>query len=297
MTWRQRLFKKASRFLTKKISLFNSICQFLFISILLGLFQLIYFYDVSDPIKYVPVIKDNEHITSVVCSPFQSVIIPKTSLNALFEINTVNSFDSIESYRKHLLNTKPYFDYLKISYVGPDFLSIEYTLKKVIAKAGNLENFLITYDGHVVPNRGIFSPNNLPSLFIPLKTNPTGINQLDRRYFNLCLSLISSMEANLETTYSILSINMLPCALSNPSNQEIIIHLEEYLEKVQEHEPIAKPWDIFIRLNSHHPIKNLDQFYSIHESIRKDLLNKTFKDTEVKPLIVDLRIPELATLQ
>lgn len=297
MKWIRRILRKTARFLSKKISLFNSICLFLLTSTALGLLQLIYFYDVSDAIKYVPVNKDSEHFTSVVCSPYQSVIIPKTSLNTLFEINKINNFDTIESYRENLLNTKPYFDYLKVGYIGPDFLSIEYTLKKVIAKAGNLENILITYDGYLIPNRGIFSPNNLPSLFLPLKATPSCKDQLDRIYFDLCLSLIRSMEKNLETTYSIKSINMAPCTASNPSNREIVIHLEEYLEKVQEHEPIAKPWDIFIRLNSHKPIKSLDQYYSIHESIRKDLLNKICQESEVKPLTVDLRIPELATIQ
>lgn len=290
-----RVTKSLLGYLNNKVSLIKASLLFLVTTTTLIGFQLIYYFDIDQKDLFINSSFENNSLHTIVFIPRKSVIIPKQALNYIFETETIASYPSLDQYKNNLLLNKPFFKDIHTSFIGPGFVSIEYTLKEVIAKIGNLQNMLMTTDGALIPESPIFSPSNLTTLYLDTKNLTSDTKYTPAAQFKLYKHIQKFIKKMITSTFRIISIDTSQYNLDNPMNREVIIKMEDFLETTKQGEPIVKVIPIYARLNPSFLEDGLEKLIRLLEKIRPNLVEIS-EENSPKELIIDLRIIDQITI-
>lgn len=166
---------------------------------------------------------------------------------------------------ERLIEKSPLIKKVSASYLNPETLYIDYTLRNPIFALIDFENIALDLEGHLFPLSPYFTPKKLPELYLGLKEALSFNEPLKRRELILATHLYELFRGGIKR------IDLSHIDEKSLGKREIVVILE-YPEKVQH----------TLRLSTKRYKEELKHYQSVKEKIQD------------QGLIIDLRVPKLA---
>jgi hypothetical protein len=208
-------------------------------------------------------------------------------------------FDTKQAEKK--LMAFPVIQNAKVKKIKPGTIYIDYNLRTPAAYLTDYVNTAIDHDGVIFPFYPYYTPKNLPELYLGInEENGNSVkwgNNLSGDKLNVAWELLTLIHYRLAEEHSkIKKLDLSRLDSTSYGNREIIVVLED-----QDHIPeqgVLKINEKMIRLNSQDYSNLLTDYHSLFKELKNknrvisaDIKNKVIK---TKPLIVDLRVKDLA---
>lgn len=183
-----------------------------------------------------------------------------------------------------------------IKKILPNTIYIDYTLRKPVAYLLDYTNTMIDREGICFPFKPFFTPKKIPEIYLGLNDQQGFIwgEQIKGIKSKLALYLIDFIQENCCAETSTLARVDVSNALADSFGQkQIIAIIEDRLEKKSDDKELVVIPQI-LRLST----DNYRQELANYVALRPELLDKAREDSQkmqdITPIVVDLRIPELA---
>ncbi len=207
------------------------------------------------------------------------------------------SFSTKEAFRK--LSASPLVKEASIKKIPPGTLYITYEMRKPIAFLANYINTVVDTDGYVFPFKPFFTPKNLPELF--LSQEEVGDlhwgDRLQGRELRLAFSFLADLEADCECNATLIQrIDVSKAFASSCGQRQIVLGVEERVERAEAKQMLFWTRSCILRLNPEEYRQGLANYATLRHYLEEQeyILVKKEGKNKLSPLLVDLRLPQLA---
>lgn len=183
---------------------------------------------------------------------------------------------SCEEALQRLLQT-PYIKRAKVAFVKPDSLYIDYAMRRPMAYLGEFENAVIDSEGVIFPLSPIYSPKNLPTLYLGYTSDSLDLkshSHIDKTLLELVDHLLSLFE---NVGMQVESLDIARMHHESYGKREIVIRLMH-----------APKITHLLRLNPREVEEGLINYLTYRE-LHPEVIEES--------LVLDLRIDKLAFIE
>lgn len=179
-----------------------------------------------------------------------------------------------------------------IQKIRPGTLYISYEMRVPIAYLGDYSNTAIDIEGYLFPFRPFFTPKKLPILYLGLngQEGRWGCCLAEHERLKVAFELLNDFQNQGNKDIFIKKIDVADAYADSDGKRQIVVALEE---TSIDHPPV----NILLRLNTKCYPQNLANFVALRETFKQSAKNQWEKNHLSKPVIVDLRIPQLAFIK
>lgn len=208
----------------------------------------------------------------------------------LFRFNTKEA--------KRVLLNSPLITSAKVKKIPPGILYIDYSLRKPIAVLVDFTNTAVDQEGVSFPFKPFFTPKKLPEIHLGLQAPLVWGQPIQDIKCKLALYLIDLVHANCcKNGLQLLRVDVSNALADSYGQRQIIIFLEDHRIKKElsgkVHESVIPH---LLRLS----VDNYRQELANYLELRSVLYSEKFKkftEKGAEPIVIDLRIPELAFIK
>ncbi len=158
---------------------------------------------------------------------------------------------------------------LELKKIKPNLLWIDYSPRAPLIFLGDVTNTVMDESGHFFPFAPFFSPRKLPSLYLgKLAPTPLWGAQLDQKYLEQILFIMSALDKE-----NIESIDLSQIEASSSGKRELVVSLKN---------------KVILRLTPTQKGKQLERYSQ---------LRRVLEQKQIHPLVIDLRVSNIALIQ
>lgn len=204
-------------------------------------------------------------------------------------------FDRQEAEQKLLRS--PLIKQAQVKKILPGTVFVQYTMRQPMAYLGDYTNTALDHEGFIFPFSPFFTPKKLPTIYL-------GIDQLDKKWgqslvedgrLQLAFDLLTWAQQPGKEGLSLKTIDVSQAFADSYGQRQIILTLEDRIEKDSKDTPISYTKSYLLRLNSEEYYQDLARFLTLRQHLNQ---NDTKHSVQaLKPVLIDLRIPYLAFIQ
>jgi hypothetical protein len=196
---------------------------------------------------------------------------------------------------------------VKIKKIPPGILFVDYVLRKPIAFLGDYTNTALDAEGHLFPFKPFFTPKKLPEIYVGLSSWHDGMEeesakwgtrlqspraQVALKIYTLALDYCSTHQTHLTR------IDTSKAYALSYGQRQIVVILEDWLVKEKKGKPIVCTYPKILRLSTERYAQELVHYQILNQRLLQEELKKPHEGDEASfkanPMIIDLRIPQLA---
>lgn len=187
----------------------------------------------------------------------------------------------------------------EIKKIKPGTLYINYSLRQPIAYISEYQNTAIDEEGVLIPFKPFYTPKNIPSLILGLSDENFHWGMvLEGEKIELAFSLLKQASSRyLQEGSFIKHIDVANAFASNLGQREIVIALEEKIQILSDGIASAAFSSRLLRLDPRCYLEQLSNYLSLKHHPSLDAVikgNEQISNEHPAPLIIDMRIPQLA---
>jgi hypothetical protein len=208
-------------------------------------------------------------------------------------------FNGRDARRKLLAS--PLIKEARVKRIRPGTVYVDYSLRKPIAFLSDYTNTALDAEGFAFPFKPFFTPKRLPEIILGVPigeksvTNSIWGQQIKSKEMELALGLMQHLQkiGGIEASF-VRSIDVSDAFATSLGQRQIVLVLEEQIEKNLNGKVIFQTLPQIVRLNSEHYKQSLANYKILREEIGKqDDLVDTSVIKKLPTRIIDLRLPHL----
>lgn len=192
---------------------------------------------------------------------------------------------------KELLLQSPLIKKAEVKKIFPGTLLVEYVARTPIAYLADYSNTALDADGVPIPFKPFFTPKNIPEIYLGLEVddeNKLWGQVIEDPRKTLSFDVLNWVYKNWgDKRLQVKRIDTSRAYSSSYGDRQIIMTCDDILEEC------TVP--LILRLHTQNYLEGLANFKALREYLLKH--KKIKKDEVVKPLIIDLRLSQLAFLK
>jgi hypothetical protein len=214
----------------------------------------------------------------------------------------VNIYQFDTKKAEQQLLASPLIKEAQVKKIRPGTLYIDYNVRVPVAYLGDYTNTALDTEGYLFPFSPFFTPKKLPTFYLGLEHLEKGWGSClgnDER-LQLAFDVLSKMK---ERQLNINQIDVSRAFADSYGQKQVIITLEEINERLYQGKVVSFVEPYILRLNTEDYEQNLANYSALKDYFSKQWLEclpsgiKKDKQTVLKPMIIDLRIPQLAFIK
>lgn len=212
-------------------------------------------------------------------------------------------FNAKEAHKT--LMASPLITSARVKKILPGTVYIDYTLRKPLAYLLDYTNAVVDKEGIVFPFNPFFTPKKLPEILLGMTDQQSLAwgKPLGGIKCKLALYLIDLVSENCCTEYSFLTrVDVSQVLADSYGQRQIVISVEDHIVKLIDNENTKKVIiPQLLRLSVDHYRQELANYLLLRMLLHEQALNVITEKSENvirnSPVIIDLRIPELAYIK
>lgn len=194
-----------------------------------------------------------------------------------------------------LLLQSPLIKKVKVRKISPGTVYVDYEMRKPIAFLGDYTNTAIDDEGVIFPFKPFFTPKLLPEIYLGIHQKEGDIEsvpwgaRLDFPQAKQALKILKTLHKICPPeSLALLRIDMMNSDASSYGLREIVITLEEHIEKKENDQVRMVKSPIYLRLNRDDLEQAIGNFLELRKSVKSS--------QNLQSPVIDLRIPNFAFL-
>lgn len=215
---------------------------------------------------------------------------------------------SAKQSREKLLRS-PVIKKAVITKIRPGMIWVDYELRKPRAFLGDYTNTAIDAEAVAFPFNPFFTPKTLPEIYLGISQEDSSTGE-DERHFHwgtalqgkridLAFSVLELAIKKLSSaSTSVSTVDVSKAFCSSCGQRQIVLILEDRLEKIVEGQPVLRVFPRILRLGTDNYGQQLENFVILHDYLRQHengLLDASTGNTvQIDATIIDLRLSDLA---
>ncbi len=215
----------------------------------------------------------------------------------------INLYQFDTKVAEQRLLASPLIKKTSVKKILPGTLYIHYHIRVPIAYLGDYTNTAFDTEGTLFPFSPFFTPKKLPVIYIGLDRLEKGWGAclLNDKRLQLAFNILEKMQAK---AMDVTQIDVSRAFADSYGQRQIVIIVEECLEREHQGKSISAIQPYILRLNVEDYLQNLANYLILRdhlaqESIKQILGMEIVQDERLilKPSVIDLRIPHLAFIK
>lgn len=189
--------------------------------------------------------------------------------------------------------------------IRPGTIHIDYVLRKPIAFLLDYTNTAIDRDGYLFPVKPFLTPKKLPEIYLGLGKPNEGLNPgvwgkfLKGKQVELAMNVLNDFISHSSNSGTqLLRIDVSKIDAASCGQQEIVVILEEHLEREMNGRSVLITFPRTLRLNPFNYQQALANYYLLREHLLQQALQQSIETNTSMirnpPVIIDLRLSQLA---
>ncbi|MCB1111989.1 MAG: hypothetical protein H7A37_03045 [Chlamydiales bacterium] len=246
---------------------------------------------------------DHYYIVAVVQTGPDKEALPTSYLAELLDLSVdrptnLYRFDVKKGVKKLL--GSPLIKNATIQKVIPGTLYIDYALRTPVAFLGDYSNTAVDSEGYIIPFKPFFTPKRLPTLYV-------GANHVEGNWnehasgpeVDLALKLLHELSVEcLEKGITLLSIDTSNAFSASYGQREIVVTLEDQVQKENLGQMTLCLWPTLLRLDTQHYQDGWKDYLLLRKQLQKSIKHLVHDGENpvvtLSTVVVNLRISDIA---
>ncbi len=219
-------------------------------------------------------------------------------------------FNTSEGERKLLAS--PLIKTAAIKKIPPGTLYIDYVVRQPVAFLGEYANVAIDAEGYIMPFHPFFSPKHLPIFILGEECAEERVTgrlllspcvswgeRLGSPHYQLAAQVLQSLTDTCVSKVShVRKIDVSKAYADSYGQRQIVVIMEDILEKECEGHTILCVQPRILRLNTKNYLKELQDYLALRNHLlaqeSQQVVDSSTPVVKAEPMIIDMRIPSLA---